>query len=448
MKFANLLKKELKELLTFQTIFGMVFSVILLYVMGTVMGSFMDDAMSASEIIIADQDNTAFTKSIISSIETDENKVKLVEVNTDDRSELMKQLKTDSLVIIPKGFTDSVMKDKKPAELELVTVMNSTSMSGTIDGAKTAGVIDTIQDATSTILLSDTYGFKENDITTIKDPVKVKEVTVVKDKSADISSAMLSSFTMSQAFIVPIVIFMLVMFASQMIISAISTEKIDKTLETLLSAPVSRISFLSAKMLAATIVALLNAVVYMIGFSKYMGAMTGGIPSNVGGSAVGQVNETANALINLGLQMMPVDYLLLGIQMFMTIMISLCISLILGAMASDAKSAQTLVMPIMLCLMVPFFCSMFTSISSLPAAFRIIMYAIPFTHTFIAVDNLLFGNMALFWGGFAYQVFVFLIVMFFAVRLFTSDKIFTISLNFGQKAKARKSMALFRKKQK
>ena len=146
--------------------------------------------------------------------------------------------------------------------------------------------------------------------------------------------------------------------------------------------------------------------------------------------------------------MMPLDYLLLGLQMFMTIMIALCISLILGAMANDAKSAQTLVMPIMLTLMIPFFCSMFADINTLPTGIKIIMYAIPFTHTFIAVNNLLFDNMALFWGGFAYQVVIFAVVMFLAVRLFTSDKIFTISLNFGQKAKARKSLALFGKKSK
>lgn len=445
MKFANLLKKELKELLNFQTIFGMLFSLILLYAMGSFMGGVMDKAMSSTEINICDQDNTQFTKSIIESISKD-NKVKAIELTTDDRSQLMKANKIDNLVIIPKGFTQSVLTDKKPSELEVVSVMKSTSMSGTLDSAKSSETTDAIKDAISTKLLSDNYKLNENDITTIKDPIKVKDVTVVGEKSANISSALLSSFAMSQGIVVPVIIFMLVMFASQMIISAISTEKIDKTLETLLSAPVSRISVLSAKMLAATIVALMNAVVYMFGFSKYMSSMTGGISKTAGDNLSSKSGDTFSALYNLGLQMMPTDYLLLGLQMFMTIMIALCISLILGAMANDAKAAQTLVMPIMLCLMIPFFCSMFADINTLPTGIKVIMYAIPFTHTFIAVNNLLFNNMTLFWGGFAYQVVIFAIVMFLAVKLFTSDKIFTISLNFGQKAKARKSKALFGKK--
>ena len=70
------------------------------------------------------------------------------------------------------------------------------------------------------------------------------------------------------------------MFASQMIISAISTEKIDKTLETLLSAPVSRIAVLSSKMLAATIISALYAAIYMLGFSNMMSGMGGDMMSS------------------------------------------------------------------------------------------------------------------------------------------------------------------------
>ncbi|HOV42115.1 MAG TPA: ABC transporter permease, partial [Oscillospiraceae bacterium] len=84
--------------------------------------------------------------------------------------------------------------------------------------------------------------------------------------------------------------------------------------------------------------------------------------------------------------------------------------------------------------------SMFTSINSLPLGIKILIYLIPFTHTFTATDNLMFDNMTIFWGGFAYQVILFIIIMFFAVRLFTSDKIFTASLNFMQKSRAKRQI--------
>jgi len=108
-------------------------------------------------------------------------------------------------------------------------------------------------------------------------------------------------------------------------------------------------------------------------------------------------------------------------------------------MANDTKSSQNMVMPILMLAMVPYLISMLTDINTLPTVFRFIVYAIPFTHTFSAIPNLMFGNTTIFFSGLVYQLAVFAICMFFALRLFKSDKIFTISLNFGQKSKFRKN---------
>ena len=96
-----------------------------------------------------------------------------------------------------------------------------------------------------------------------------------------------------------------------MIIGAISTEKIDKTLETLLSAPVSRLSVILAKMLAAAIVALLNAVVYMLGFTGYLSSM---LSQSIGdaslGEVVGQAQTMDDVMTQLGVNMTAGSYLL------------------------------------------------------------------------------------------------------------------------------------------
>ena len=124
--------------------------------------------------------------------------------------------------------------------------------------------------------------------------------------------------------------------------------------------------------------------------------------------------------------------------MFMTIMIALSVSLILGAMATDAKSAQTLVMPIMIFAMIPYMISLFMDVNSMSNIVKIFVWLIPFTHTFTAINNIMFGNWPVFWGGLAYQFVFFIVCMYFALKLFTSDKIFTISLNLGQKMKLKK----------
>ena len=170
--------------------------------------------------------------------------------------------------------------------------------------------------------------------------------------------------------------------------------------------------------------------------------MTGAVSEEVSNniqSAASSMISSSDAMKQLGLTLGAGDYLLIGLQLFLTIMICLAISIILGALVNDSKSAQTMLLPIMMMVMIPWLVTLFTDVNSLPTAAKLIIWAIPFTHTFTAMPNLMFGNHAAFWGGLAYQIVFFAIVMFFALKLFKSDKILTISLNLGQKSRFKKS---------
>ena len=94
-------------------------------------------------------------------------------------------------------------------------------------------------------------------------------------------------------------------------------------------------------------------------------------------------------------------------------------------------------MPILFITVVPFMVSMFMDISSLPGAVRYLLYAIPFTHTFMASDCILFGKTSLYIGGLIYQIIFLIVCMAIALKIFTSDKIFTASETriFGKKKK-------------
>lgn len=439
MKFLNLLKKELHELINVQMIIGLVVTVGLLISVGNMMSNVMDDATSETGTVnISDRDDTEFTRSIISSLESAGFEVNRVNEDNSDRAKLLESAGCDSLIIIPKGFTDEALDSASgdntvSGGLELITSLKSTSALASMSD-KTSAAAEIISDIVKKEFMTQ-KGLSEDEIGKIEVPLNISEVTVVNGKSAVVSPEILTGMIQSQGMLIPIVVFILVMFTSQMIISAISTEKIDKTLETLLSAPVSRISVLGAKMLAAAIVAIINAAVYMVGFYGYMGSMLDGAVNNA--DVVGSALTINDIMKELGLKIGISGFILVGLQMFMTIVICLAASLILGALVNDTKSAQTMLMPIMVLAMVPYFVSMLYDINMLSPVARTLVYAIPFTHTFNAMNNIMFGNMNLYWFGLAYQFVLFIVCMFFAVRIFTSDKIFTISLNFGQKKKFR-----------
>lgn len=439
MKFANLLVKELRELINPQMIIGLVVSVVMLMMMGNFMGSVMDEAVSGEqEAYICDEDKTDFTREIIDKVSKMENvTLHETELNGQTYQELINNLGAESVIIIPEGFTEKAFDDDNTTDIELVNHLKSISISSTISGTMSENIVSSLKNTACNILLEQKYGVNEKDIEKVKNPVTVKSITVVGEKSAEVDSETLVGMATSQGIIVPLVVFIMVIFAAQMIVSAISTEKIDKTLETLLSAPVSRMSVLGAKMLAAAIMAIINAVVYMFGFSSYMGKMmTGtGISPDTLGSAVEQTNTISSAMQELGLQMSAGDYVLLGMQMFMTILIALSISLMLGVLVNDPKAAQTVITPVMLMAMIPYLVSMFSDVSKLPILLKIFMWIIPFTHTFNATKNILFNNMGEFWAGFAYQFVFFAGCMLLATRLFASDKIFTVSLDFGGKSR-------------
>ncbi len=442
MKFINLFKKELSELINKQMIISLIATMAIFMILGSVMTESISDISEETKSVtinISDRDKTEFTGNLMKSLEelnseTTELTIKTFETEGDDYAAILSDNDIENIVIIPEGFTAALDKTEQP-ELIAVSRMKSAATLSNLN-VDNSSAIALIEQSISDTIANDT-GMSDSQYKLMNNPVIITENTVIDDKSAVISTNSIISKISMQNMILPIIVFVLIMLTSQMLMSAISNEKLDKTLETLLSAPVSRLSVLGAKMLAAAVVALLNAVVYMIGFSKFVSGASDTLSEEAESLANKGLTVDA-ALEHLGLSLGFTDYLLVGLQLFFTIMICLSISLILGALINDSKNAQNMLMPIMMMAMVPYMISILTDINALPTVIRLLVYAIPFTHTFSAIPNLMFGNTSLFFIGLSYQIIIFAVCIFFALRLFMSDKIFTISLNFGQKSRYKK----------
>ncbi len=428
MKFLTLLKKEMREMLSVSTIIGMVVAMGVFFLLGQVMTGISQDSENKAGIVhLIDEDRSVLSESCIDFLS--QSGFEVISQTPVDGVEGDLKYKPQGdydLLVIPKGFEEKILDGEK-AQLEIYSSLKTLSMSGVLSSSGSAAAVTVINEMVSGMLLSQNLA-EESSLSPdfLKNPVASSETTFVADHSAQVSAAALAGFAMNQSMFVPIVVFILVIFASQMVASAIANEKGDKTLETLLCTPVSRLSVLSAKMCGAGIVSLLMAAVYMVGFSSYMNGMTGG--------AVGGFSDLlGDSLSTLGINLSAVDYLLLGIQLFLTILIALAVSMILGALASDIKSAQTAITPLMFAMLIPYMMTMFTDINSLSFPIRLLIYAIPFTHTFLANSNLVFDNYPLYLGGLIYQLIFLVVVMFLAVKLFSGDRIFTIRLSFGKK---------------
>ncbi|MGD0781976.1 MAG: hypothetical protein ABSA30_03845 [Candidatus Aminicenantales bacterium] len=59
--------------------------------------------------------------------------------------------------------------------------------------------------------------------------------------------------------------------------------------------------------------------------------------------------------------------------------------------------------------------------------------AIPFSHPFLAVQNLYLQNYGAILAGIGYEVVVFAVLVLIAARIFSTDKILTMKLRWGKK---------------
>jgi len=258
-------------------------------------------------------------------------------------------------------------------------------------------------------------------------PTSHTDTTIFRSKEMiGISPTEISSMLSGQSTIVPIVIMMIVMMAGNTIISSMGMEKENKTLETLLTLPVRRSSIIAGKLAAAAIVGLLMAGVYMIGFGYYMQSLS------------------AHQTIDLGaygLTLGVVDYILVGLSLFASLVAALALCMVIGTFATSYKSAQTLIMPITILAIVPMFILMMKDFNTLPPIGQVLVYAIPFSHPMMAFRALMFDEYMLVISGILYSTIFAVIMIAVASWIFKTDRLLTGRI--GKKARTRNGLLSF-----
>ena len=117
----------------------------------------------------------------------------------------------------------------------------------------------------------------------------------------------------------------------------------------------------------------------------------------------------------------------------MAILCALALATILGVLAEDFRSAQSLIMPVVLLVMIPYFLTLFSDPKSLSLPAKVLLMAIPFSHSFLAVQNMFLGDYKSVVFGMLYMAAFFTVLVILAGRIFSSDKVLTMKLRWGKK---------------
>ena len=425
-KFYILVKKEIRELLTLQMLAPLIIVIVAFNFIGKIANKEAEKKKAPQAIEMIDLDNSLASQNMIGGLEASGF---IVNANKEDEREGIIQQAKDkgekAVVVIPVGFGKG-LENFQPQRIDLYTIFTNFSIAGTQDAQRLQAVLAVINESLSNQMLAK-IDPQKNPID-LKQPISTNDFVVVGDKQANVSPAAVAGFIASQTTFIPIILFLIIVFASQMIAVSIASEKENKTLETLLSSPVSRRSIVASKLFAAGLVALIIAGVYLAGMRNFMTGMAGGSMSAVlGDGAKGAASQ-------LGLVFSTADYLLLGVILFFGIMAALAIAFILGSFAQDTKSAQGVIAPLMVLILIPYFLTFLLDFSTLSPAVKTLVYAIPFSHLFLAAPNLLINQHQPVFYGIAYLAAFFLIAVFIAAKIFSSERIFTLRISFRKRS--------------
>lgn len=424
-KFFVLVKKEIKELLTIQMILPLIIMVIVFGFIGQIMSKETAKIAEPQPILLLNQD-TQDSLDVISNILKKNNFV----VSVFDKNDVSvaiteaRDKRIPVLMVIPENFSQG-LNDFQPQQLSVYKVVQNFSLMASTRYSMIDQVVKNINSYFSDEWIKE--GAKAAEPEVLKNPVGTKEFVSIDDKVANVPFSLVLGFIQKQTTFIPIVLFLVIIMAAQMVAMTVANEKENKTFEILLSSPVSRKTIIFAKLVGAGIVALLFAATYMIGFKYYMQGMTGGALS--GGAADG----IASSLQALGVVVTPMGYVLLGLSLFLGVLVALAISIILGILADSVKSVQAVTTPLMVFILLPYLLINFTDFSTLASAAKWLIYAIPFSHPFLAVENLMTQNYVSIMIGIAYQAAIFLFFVVLATKIFLSDKVLTLKLNFKRK---------------
>ncbi|MGB9837053.1 MAG: ABC transporter permease, partial [Candidatus Saccharicenans sp.] len=260
--FTHLLVKEIRELLNKQLIISLVFILVIFNFIGNITRSEMKKAMAKQKVAVLDLDRSPVSRNLIGALNAANF---IIEEKSGDKNRVVDEVRQsplDLLVVIPEGFGERAT-NLQPVEVETYAFLRGVSIAGR---TKTE-VVKILLNSTNEYLSNE---FIKNKIPGVdpkllKAPIKNKEYVVVRDKQAEGSASMVLNAMTAQNFILPVILMMIIMYSAQMVITAIAMEKQNKTLETLLTVPISRTSIVMAKMLAAAVVGLLSAAIYMLG---------------------------------------------------------------------------------------------------------------------------------------------------------------------------------------
>jgi ABC-2 type transport system permease protein len=412
--------KEVKELLRDPKILiGVVLMPLLLFpIMGAAVGisqkSVMEAMISASFAVYNEDDGPAVV-TLLDYLDENNTVIPIEAASLQEALVAFQQTNASTLLYVRNGYSQNVSMGmrgnlKTYANLKTLTIAE-------VGGSDTLNSIISYYGYDLSMkkiqkILSDMGN--PSDPSAIRSPLSISSASIIKGNVLEVAPSSIFNLVMSQSIMLPVLIMVMLMFAIQMAATSIAIEKEQKTLETLMTLPVSRLTILVGKLAGSIVVAIAGAIAYMIGFGYYMTSAFSFAP---------QMTSMTTGDMGIGLE--PLGAVLLGANIFITLVSGLALAISLAVFTDNVRSAQSLTGFLTIPVIIPSIILMFSDLSMLPQTIQWVLLAIPYTHSIIASKAAFLGNYTTVIGSIAYITAFTVAVLYMAAKIFSTERIIT-----------------------
>ena len=341
----TIVKKEIKEIVRDPRLFlGMILVPILMFpIMGFAMQGIISEAQESTledmNIAILNLDkgeiggllinSTSFKYSLKSMNVTP---IYLNQYGINDRNEAIAYIGENGsipgLIVLPENLTYCI-NNQKPVIIEIYQVMSEKMSFAELNTARVSMVIQILDELISAYVISSTGN--NLDPIFVKHPTQTTVNTVYKGNIIEnVSPETIQGMISFQLFMMPIASMMLLIIAIQFAATSVASEKEQKTLETLLTLPISRTSIVIGKLTGSLLLSVVGTIGYSVGFQYYMSSITQQFP------------KSDIDLASLGLGIDLIGYSLIAGSLFLSLLTTLALVTVLASFAEDVRTAQSL----------------------------------------------------------------------------------------------------------
>jgi ABC-2 type transport system permease protein len=418
MGLASLIQKEIKELLRERTILvGVILLPLILFpVMGFTISIGMTstvERLTTIDILYIDMDNGGEADRLAEVLEKSGLRLtRLENIEVEDLSSLLSEYGVRTAMVVPGDFTEKIESHLKP-----VVMIYTRIDSPTPESLQYISKIGSVIQSSGRKLGEELAASSGIDMEYYSSPYMTVSSLYYRGRVIEAGIETLAQLYFTINFTLPLVVLMVAATAGSVAATSVGLEKEAKTLEMLLTLPMSRIKILLAKLSGSIIIALLSTLSFMIGFTFYLSSI-------IRSQALASISQD-NILQYIGLT--PYSVILLGLTMGVALLITLGLGILAGVLAGDVRGGQQLAgllqFPLFL---IPFLALQFTEFQNLPRSVASALLADPITHIFLAIRAITDSNYIAATTHLTVTVFFMIAILSLAAWLFSGERLVTM----------------------